>query len=122
MPSNGDASLLHGKGNHRAPAEYGARLMGRYPLGRGACERSDIHRKKYRESNAQIVLRRHTQMELITIHGSEDSKYIRDNFDVFDSTLTEAEKIAALNGMRKYYYAGSEREEKCSEMHLPWEA
>ena len=109
-------------------AEYGTRLMGWYPLGHGdpGLVREEIFTKladKYRKSNAQIVLRWHTQMGFITIPGSRNPDHIRDNADIFDFTLTDDEmaKIAKLDGTKKYYVPDEATVEKYSTMHLPFE-
>ncbi|MDO4422471.1 MAG: aldo/keto reductase [Eubacteriales bacterium] len=109
-------------------AEYGTATMGWYPLGHGdrGLVNEDVFTKladKYRKSNAQIVLRWHTQMGFITIPGSKNPDHIRDNADIFDFTLTEEEmaEIAKLDGTKKYYHADEEQVEKYATMHLPFE-
>lgn len=61
--------------------------------------------QKYRKSAAQIILRWHVQDGSIVIPGSQNTAHIRENFDLFDFALTEAEmaEIAALNRSRRYY-------------------
>ena len=109
-------------------AEYGTATMGWYPLGHG--DRGLVNEEvfteladKYRKSNAQIVLRWHTQMGFITIPGSKNPDHIRDNGDIFDFSLTEEEmaEIAKLDGTKKYYNADEEQVEKYATMHLPFE-
>ena len=109
-------------------AEYGTATMGWYPLGHGdrGLVNEEIFTKladKYRKSNAQIVLRWHTQMGFITIPGSKNPDHIRDNADIFDFTLTdeEMEEILKLDGTKKYYHADEEQVEKYATMHLPFE-
>lgn len=109
-------------------AEYGTATMGWYPLGHGdrGLVNEEVFTKladKYRKSNAQIVLRWHTQMGFITIPGSKNPDHIRDNGDIFDFSLTEEEmaEIAKLDGTRKYYHADGEQIEKYATMHLPFE-
>ena len=88
-------------------SEYGTRTMGWYPLGHGdkGLVNEEIFTKladKYRKSNAQIVLRWHTQMGFITIPGSKNPDHIRDNGDIFDFSLTDEEmaEIAKLDGTK----------------------
>ena len=109
-------------------AEYGTVTMGWYPLGHGdrGLVNEEVFTKladKYRKSNAQIVLRWHTQMGFITIPGSKNPDHIRDNGDIFDFSLTEEEmaEIAKLDGTKKYYHADEEQVEKYATMHLPFE-
>lgn len=109
-------------------AEYGTATMGWYPLGHGdrGLVNEEVFTKladKYRKSNAQIVLRWHTQMGFITIPGSKNPDHIRDNGDIFDFSLTEEEmaEIAKLDGTKKYYHADEEQVEKYTTMHLPFE-
>ena len=109
-------------------AEYGTATMGWYPLGHGdrGLVNEEVFTKladKYRKSNAQIVLRWHTQMGFITIPGSKNPDHIRDNGDIFDFSLTEDEmaEIAKLDGTKKYYNADEEQVEKYATMHLPFE-
>ena len=109
-------------------AEYGTKLMGWYPLGHGdpGLIKEEIFTKladKYHKSNAQIVLRWHTQMGFMTIPGSKNPDHIRDNIDIFDFTLTDEEmtEIAKLDGTKKYYIADNATEEKYAAMHLPFE-
>ena len=61
--------------------------------------------KKYSKTNAQIILRWHIQDGNIVIPGSKNPAHIKDNFDLFDFSLTEEEmaKIAALDKNTRYY-------------------
>ena len=109
-------------------AEYGTRLMGWYPLGHGdpGLVQEKIFSEladKYHKSNAQIVLRWATQKGFITIPGSKNPDHIRDNFNIFDITLTDEEmaEIAKLDGTKKYYVPDNETVEKYASMHLPFE-
>ena len=95
---------------------YGIRLMSWYPLGHG--DRSLINEpiftklaEKYGKSNAQIILRWHTQMGFAVIPGSKNVDHIRDNFNLFDFRLTEDEmnEIASLNKGVRYYHRNDEQ-------------
>lgn len=61
--------------------------------------------KKYGKTNAQVILRWHIQDGNIVIPGSKNPAHIKDNFDLFDFSLTEEEmaKIAALDKNTRYY-------------------
>ena len=90
--------------------KYGIRLMSWYPLGHGdkALLREPVFAalgKKYGKTPAQIILRWHTQMGFVVIPGSRNLAHIRDNLDVLDFTLTDAEmqEIAALDKGARYY-------------------
>ncbi|QTE71605.1 aldo/keto reductase [Clostridiales bacterium FE2011] len=109
-------------------AEYGTRLMGWYPLGHGdpGLVKEEVFSRladKYHKSSAQIVLRWATQMGFITIPGSKNPDHIRDNFNLFDITLTDEEmaEIAKLDGTKKYYEPDDATVEKYASMHLPFE-
>ena len=96
--------------------KYGIKLMSWYPLGHG--DKSLINEPiftelaaKYGKSNAQVILRWHTQMGFVVIPGSKNVAHIKDNADIFDFTLSadEMAKIAKLNkGVR--YYNGTEED------------
>ena len=96
--------------------QYGIKIMSWYPLGHG--DKSLINEPiftelaaKYGKSNAQIILRWHTQMGFVVIPGSKNVDHIKDNADIFDFTLSadEMAKIAKLNkGIR--YYNGKEED------------
>ena len=47
--------------------------------------------KKYGKTNAQVILRWHIQAGNIVIPGSKNPAHIKDNFDLFDFSLTEEE-------------------------------
>lgn len=96
--------------------KYGIKIMAWYPLGHG--DKSLINEQiftdlaaKYGKSNAQVILRWHTQMDFTVIPGSKNVAHIKDNADIFDFTLTDDEmaQIAKLNkGVR--YYNGTEED------------
>ena len=74
--------------------------------------------KKYGKTNAQIILRWHIQDGNIVIPGSKNPAHIKDNFDLFDFSLTEEEmeKIAALDKNTRYYYSTPEMLKKYAEI------
>ena len=89
---------------------YDIRLMSWYPLGHGdkALIEEPVFRelgKKYGKSPAQVILRWHTQMGFVVIPGSRNVAHIRDNLDILDFTLTDAEmnEIAKLKRGVRYY-------------------
>ena len=84
--------------------------MSWYPLGHG--DTNLINEpvftelaKKYNKSNAQIILKWHTQMGFIVIPGTKNPEHIKDNFDILDFELTneDMEKIAKINKNIRYY-------------------
>ena len=86
-----------------------------YPLGHGdkALLEEPVFSKlgeKYGKSNAQIILRWHIQSGNVVIPGSKNPEHIKDNFDLFDFTLTdeEMEKITSLNKDKRYYISTPE--------------
>ncbi len=90
--------------------KYGIRLMSWYPLGHG--DRSLIEEpvfsalgEKYGKTSAQVILRWHVQMGFAVIPGSRNVDHIRDNLNILDFSLTEAEmaEIAKLNSGKRYY-------------------
>ena len=90
--------------------KYGIRLMAWYPLGHGdhsLIEEPVFTRlaEKYGKSNAQIILRWHTQMGFVVIPGSKNVAHIKDNLDILGFTLTDEEmaEIAKLNKGVRYY-------------------
>lgn len=90
--------------------KYGIRLMAWYPLGHGdkALIEEPIFAelgKRYGKSAAQVILRWHTQMGFVVIPGSKNVAHIRDNLDILDFKLTDAEmaEIGKLNKGVRYY-------------------
>lgn len=100
-------------------------LMAWYPLGHG--DKTLIEQpifsklgKKYGKTNAQIILRWHVQSGNIVIPGSKNPAHIRDNFDIFNFSLTDEEmaEIAKLDKNVRYYNATPEMIEAYSKMEL----
>lgn len=96
-------------------AETGMGLMAWYPLGHG--DKTLIEQpvfgelgKKYGKTNAQIILRWHVQSGNVVIPGSKNPDHIRDNFDIFDFTLTDEDmaEIAKVDKGVRYYTATPE--------------
>ena len=97
-----------------------------YPLGHGdpALLQDAVFKKmgeKYGKRPAQVILRWHIQSGNIVIPGSKNPVHIRDNFDLFDFSLTEEEmkEIAALNKNQKYYISTPELLKKYAQMVPP---
>ena len=110
-------------------AETGMGLMAWYPLGHG--DRNLINEpvftklaEKYGKSNAQIILRWHTQAGNIVIPGSRNPAHIRDNFNIFDFTLTAEEmaEIAAVDKNVRYYNANIEDVQRYADMAMDFNA
>ncbi len=82
-----------------------------YPLG-GRDNKAILKEKvieelaqKYQKSPAQIILRWHTQMNIIVIPGSKTESHIKENIDIFDFTLTKEDmiKIASIDKNQPFY-------------------
>lgn len=99
-----------------------------YPLGHGDATllQEPLFAKlgeKYKKSSAQIILRWYVQEGNIVIPGSKNPAHIRDNFAIFDFTLTEEEmeEIATLNQNKRYYTSTPELLKQYAEMVPPVE-
>lgn len=95
--------------------QFGTVIMAWYPLGHGdqALIGEPVFTElanKYGKSNAQIILKWHTQVGNIVIPGSKNEEHIKDNIDIFDFALTDEEikKIAAVDKNVRYYTATKE--------------
>ncbi len=93
----------------------GTAVMAWSPLGHGdkSLVSEDVFTKlaqKYGKSNAQVILRWHTQVGDVVIPGSKNVDHIRDNIDIFDFTLTDDElaEIAKVDQNKRYYTASEE--------------
>lgn len=95
--------------------DTGTVIMAWYPLGHG--DRNLLNETvftelaaKYGKSNAQIILRWHTQMGNVVIPGSKNEGHIRENINIFDFTLTDEDiqKVASVNKDVRYYTATKE--------------
>lgn len=98
---------------------YGVKLMAWYPLGHGdkaLLEEPSFTAlaEKYNKTTAQIILRWHVQNGTAVIPGSTNPVHIKENADIFDFSLTEAEmqQINSLNKNVRYYNSTPEMEEK----------
>lgn len=99
--------------------KYGMGLMAWYPLGHGdkSLIKQEIFTRlaeKYSKTNAQIILRWHTQVGNIVIPGSKNPEHIKSNLDILDFALSDDElkEIAALDKGKRYYNMAIEDEEK----------
>ncbi len=107
-------------------AKEGIVIQAWYPLGHGdkALSQEPIFTelaRKYGKSNAQIILRWHVQAGNIVIPGSKNPAHIRDNFAIFDFSLTEEEMsaVAALDKNTRYYTSTPEMLKKYAETVPP---
>ena len=103
--------------------------MAWYPLGHG--DKNLINEpvftklaEKYGKSNAQIILRWHVQSGDVIFPGSRNPAHIRDNFNIFDFTLTDEEmaEIAAVDKNVRYYNATIEEAQKYAKMNMDFNA
>lgn len=110
-------------------AETGMGLMAWYPLGHG--DKNLINEpiftklaEKYGKSNAQIILRWHVQSGDVIFPGSRNPAHIRDNFNIFDFTLTDEEmaEIAKVDKNVRYYNATIEEAQKYAKMNMDFNA
>ncbi len=110
-------------------AETGMGLMAWYPLGHG--DKNLINEpiftklaEKYGKSNAQIILRWHVQSGDVIFPGSRNPAHIRDNFNIFDFSLTDEEmaEIAKVNKNVRYYNATIEDAQKYAKMNMDFNA
>lgn len=107
-------------------AQEGMVIQAWYPLGHG--DKALINEslfaelgEKYGKSNAQIILRWHIQDGNIVIPGSKNAEHIRDNFDLFDFSLSDEEmaKIAAMDQKKRYYTSTPEMLDRYVQMVPP---
>ena len=106
-------------------AETGMGLMAWYPLGHG--DKTLIEQpvfkelgNKYGKSSTQIILRWHIQSGNVVIPGSKNPDHIRDNFKIFDFSLTDEDmaEIAKLDNNTRYYTATPKMVEAYATMQL----
>lgn len=98
-------------------APYNIKVESWYPIGHG--DRGLIEEplftelgKKYGKSNVQIILRWHIQEENIVFPKTTNPQHMKDNFDIFDFELTDAEmaEIRKMEGRKKFYNATYEEQ------------
>lgn len=106
--------------------EHDIKIQAWYPLGHGdkALLEEQVFTElgqKYEKSNAQIILHWHVQAGNIVIPGSKNPKHIKENFALFDFSLTEEEmeKIKALHQGKRYYTSTPEKLKAYAEMVPP---
>ena len=107
-------------------AQEGMVIQAWYPLGHG--DKALINEplftelaQKYGKSNVQIILRWHIQDGNIVIPRSKNAEHIRDNFDLFDFSLSDEEmaKIAAMDQKKRYYTSTPEMLDRYVQMVPP---
>lgn len=103
-------------------------LMSWYPLGHG--DKSLIAEpvfselgKKYGKSNVQIILRWHIDMGFCVIPGASGVEHVKENFDIFDFSLTKDDmaKIAKINKNKRYYIRTDEMLKQFAKMKVEYE-
>ena len=91
-------------------AQYGTVIESWYPIGHG--DKGLIGEpvftrlaEKYGKTNVQIILRWHIHAGHIVFPKTTDPQHMRDNFDIFDFALTDAEmaEIAALDSGKRFF-------------------
>ena len=110
-------------------APYGIVIESWYPLGHGdkGLQEEPVFQelaKKYGKTPAQVILRWHVQMGNSIIPGSTNPAHIADNADIFDFELTDGEmdRIAQLNGTKRYYQPSQEKLEAYAAMTADYDA
>ena len=88
-------------------------LEGWYPLGHGdktLLEEPVFTKlaKKYGKTNAQIIMRWHFQEDNVTFPKTLNSAHMKENIDVFDFVLTDAEMVEINKLPQHAYYQVSE--------------
>ena len=100
-------------------APYGTVIESWYPLGHG--DKGLINEavftklaKKYGKTNVQIILRWHIQQGNIIFPKTTNPQHMKDNFDIFDFSLTadEMKEIAKLDNGRRFFNMSLEDQEK----------
>ena len=96
--------------------QYDIKLMSWYPLGHGDTSLMNEPvfaelAETYGKSPAQIILRWHTQMGFVVIPGSKNVDHIKDNLNIMDFRLTDADmaNIAKLDQNERYYHRTDEQ-------------
>lgn len=100
-------------------ATYGTEIESWYPIGHGDAGLigeslfTDLA-KKYGKTNVQIILRWHIQEGTIVFPRSTNPEHIRENFDIFDFSLTEEEmnQIRSLEKGQRFFRMPLEEQEK----------
>lgn len=107
-------------------AKEGIVIQAWYPLGHGdaALLKEPVFTRlaeKYGKTNAQVILRWHVQAGNIVIPGSKNPDHIKDNFALFDFSLTAEEmaEIAAMDQQKRYYTSTPEMLENYVKMVPP---
>lgn len=76
--------------------------------------------KKYNKKPSQILLRFLTQKGIITIPRSTKPEHIRENFDIFDFSLTDDEIVKLTELDQKIAMIGNPNTPELVEMSLTW--
>lgn len=108
---------------------YGIVIEAWYPLGHGdkGLQEEPVFQelaKKYGKTPAQIILRWHVQMGNSIIPGSTNPAHIADNAAIFDFVLTDEEmdRIAKLDGTKRYYEPSREKLESYAAAKLDYDS
>lgn len=107
-------------------AKYGTVIESWYPLGHGSPELinepvfSELS-AKYGKNNVQIILRWHIQEGNIIFPKSTNPQHIRDNFNIFDFELTDAEmeQIRSLDKGYRFFNMTLEEQEEHLKKFVP---
>lgn len=98
---------------------YGTVIESWYPIGHGNPDLINQpifteFAKKYGKTNVQIIPRWHIQEENIIFPKSTNPQHIKDNFDIFEFALTDAEmqQIKELDNGKRFYISILEEQER----------
>ena len=110
----------------RRMAKYGTIVESWYPLGHGAKEMIEEPLftelgQKYGKSNVQIILRWHIQEGNIVFPKTTNPNHMKDNFDIFDFSLTDGEmdEIRKMEGTKRFYNVSLKDQERTLSRFTP---
>ncbi|MGI5888888.1 MAG: aldo/keto reductase [Oscillospiraceae bacterium] len=107
-------------------SKYGTAVESWYPLGHG--DKGLIDEpifaelgRKYGKTSVQIILRWHIQEGNIIFPKTTNPEHMKDNFDIFDFSLTseEMDEIHRMDGTKRFYNVSLEDQERTLSQFTP---